>query len=45
MHITTATAGFAPDAITNAVTTYTVKGHAGNAYKITGQLNAVMPPE
>jgi uncharacterized iron-regulated membrane protein len=42
MAITTALAGFAPDEATNAVTTYTVKTNA--AKKITGQLNAPMPP-
>jgi hypothetical protein len=44
MKVTTATAGFAPDAITNAVTTYTAKAKkATNPQKITGALNAVMP--
>src|SRR5258708_4341119 len=44
MKVTAAVAGSAPTAITNAVTTYTVKTNkANNPQKITAKLNAVMP--
>ena len=44
MMITTATAGFAPNSITNVVTTYTARAKLANTpQKITGALNAAMP--
>ena len=44
MSITSATAGFPPDFLTNAITTYTAKAKQANRpQKITGQLNAAMP--
>lgn len=44
MKITTATAGLAPNSITNAVTTYKVKtNNATKPKKITAALNSVMP--
>ena len=44
MTITTATAGFAPNSVTNGVTTYTAKAKKATIpQKITGMLNTVMP--
>lgn len=45
LHITTATAGLAPNDVTNTATTYTARAKkATQPQKITGQLNTAMPP-
>lgn len=44
MRITTAIAGSQPAAVTNSATTYNVRVLSGGQRKITGRLNANMPP-
>ena len=45
MRISTATAGLAPNAVSNAVTTYSVSAkNKANPVKVMGSLNSVMPP-
>jgi hypothetical protein len=43
LKVQTATAGLAPNSVTNATTTYTIAIPSGAARKITAQLNSAMP--